>query len=173
MKAANETKHIVHPVLRVSVRFMHFDSSSNVCYSFTITPCFNKSVVCVGVSLITPCIRFCVCPHGSCTLTLDPMTVCVCVCVCVTCHNHILFQRECCMRWCVIDAVPFHIFFFVLNTARLKHFNTTLFIHVVSPWAASAFIHQAQNTQSDSMHLGPQATQHSLLKSMFCVASLV
>ena len=118
MKAANKTKHVVHPVLRVSARFMHFDSSSNVCYSFTITPCFNKSVVCVGVSLITSCIRFCVCPHGSCTLTLDPM--------CVIFHNHTMFQRECCMRWCVIDARPFHMLLLVLNTVGLKHLNTTI-----------------------------------------------
>ena len=52
MKAANKTKHIVHLVLRVSARFMYFDSSSNVCYSFTITPCVNESCVSVSVSLM-------------------------------------------------------------------------------------------------------------------------
>ena len=152
MKAANKTKHVVHPVLRVSARFMHFDSSSNVCYSFTITPCFNKSVVCVGVSLITSCIRLCVCPHGSCTLTLDPM--------CVIFQNHTMFQRECCMRWCVIDARPFHILFVGIEHGQAQTSQYNIMFPVVSPWAASASIQQAHNISSDSMHLGPQAAQH-------------
>ena len=88
---------------------------------FTITPCINESVVCVGVSLMhVPCISFFWIEHG---------------------------------------------------LAQTSQYNSMF--HVVSPWEASASLHQAHNISSDSMHLGPQAAQHWPLKSMFCFASLV
>ena len=121
MKAANKTKHVVHPVLRVSARFMYFDSWSSLCY-------FSKS-------------------HHVSTRVLYALV----------CH------------WCTSLSYAF----VGVEHGQAQTFQYNNMFDVVSPWAASASIHQAHNISSDSMHLGPQAAQHLPLKSMFFVASLI